>query len=56
MVHIAQGRYEDAIDQLELGYKRNEEQIGWIVSDPVFDPLRDRDRFIALLEDVMDMN
>lgn len=52
MIHTAMNEHDAAIEQLELGFEKQEEQITWILHDPVFDPLRENPRFLRLHDKV----
>jgi TolB-like protein len=49
-VFIALGNFEDALNELELGYANRDTHMFWIKVDPEFDPIRNEPRFKALLK------
>jgi len=50
IVHLGLGHYEQAIDWLEKAFEARNSQLVYINQGPRFDPLRDNERFISLLE------
>jgi TolB-like protein/tetratricopeptide (TPR) repeat protein len=50
IVHLGLGNYEQAIDWLEKAYDARNSYLVYMDQGPKFDPLRDDDRFIRLLE------
>jgi len=50
IVHLGLGHYEQAIDWLEKAFEVRNSQLVYINQGPRFDPLRDNERFIRLLE------
>ena len=50
IVHLGLGHYEQAIDWLEQAFEARNSQLVYINQGPKFDPLRDNERFIRLLE------
>jgi len=49
-VYVALGNFDEAMNQLELGYTYRETHMFWIKVDPEFDPIRNDPRFKALLK------
>ncbi|HEY5405639.1 MAG TPA: tetratricopeptide repeat protein, partial [Ginsengibacter sp.] len=49
-VYVALGDFNEALNQLELGYGNRDVHMFWINVDPAFDPIRKEPRFIALLK------
>ena len=49
-VYVALGNFDEAMNQLELGYANREVHMFWIKVDPEFDPIRNDPRFKALLK------
>jgi hypothetical protein len=47
---VALGNFDEAMNQLELGYTYRETHMFWIKVDPEFDPIRNDPRFKALLK------
>jgi len=52
VVLIGLGRYDEAIEHLELAYVQRSSQLVYLPHSPDFDPLREHPRFQALLERV----
>jgi uncharacterized glyoxalase superfamily protein PhnB len=50
IVRLGLGQYEQAIDWLEKAFEARNSQLVYIKQGPKFDPLRDNERFISLLE------
>jgi serine/threonine-protein kinase len=50
VVHLGLGQYEQAIDWLEKAYEARNSHLVYINRGAKFDPLRDNERFIGLLE------
>jgi tetratricopeptide (TPR) repeat protein len=53
IVHLGLGQYEQAIDWLEKAYEARNSHLVYINQDPKFDPLRDKERFMELLERIV---
>ena len=49
-VYVALGNFDEAMNQLELGYTYRETHMFWIKVDPEFDPIRNDPRFKALIK------
>lgn len=49
-VYVALGNFADAMKELELGYANRDVHMFWIKVDPAFDPIRNDQRFKALLK------
>ena len=49
-VYVALGNFDEAMNQLELGYANRDVHMFWIKVDPAFDPIRNEPRFKALLK------
>jgi adenylate cyclase len=49
-VYVALGDFDEAMNQLELGYANRDVHMFWIKVDPAFDPIRNDPRFKALLK------
>ena len=49
-VYVALRNFEEAMNQLELGYANRDIHMFWIKVDPAFDPIRNEPRFKALLK------
>ena len=49
-VYVALGDFNQAINQLEIGYKNHDVHMFWIQADPAFDPIRNEQSFKALLK------
>ena len=49
-VCVALGNFDEAMNQLELGYTNRDVHMFWIKVDPAFDPIRNDQRFKALLK------
>ena len=49
-VYIAVGDFEEAMNQLELGYVNKDAHMFWIKVDPAFDPIRNEPRFKELMK------
>lgn len=52
IVHLGLGHYEQAIDWLEKAFEARNSHMLYINKGPRFDPLRDNERFIGLLEQI----
>ena len=50
IVHLGLGRYEQAIDWLEKAFEARNSHLVYTNQGPRFDPLRENERFISLLE------
>lgn len=50
IVHLGMGNHEQAIDWLEKAYEARNSHLVYINQGPKFDPLRDKERFIGLLD------
>jgi len=50
IVHLGLGHYEQAIDWLEKAYEARNSHLVYINRGPKFDPLRNNERFIGLLD------
>ena len=50
IVHLGLGHYEQAIDWLEKAYEARSSHLFYIYQGPRFDPLRENERFIRMLE------
>jgi serine/threonine-protein kinase len=49
-VYVALGNFEEAMNQLELGYANRDIHMFWINVDPAFNPIKNEPRFKALLK------
>ena len=49
-VYVALGDFDEAMNQLELGYTNRDVHMFWIKVDPAFDPMRNQPRFNNLLK------
>jgi hypothetical protein len=47
--HVALGEKDQAIRELNKAYDRRENDLYWLKTDPLFDPLRDDPRFKELI-------
>ena len=49
-VYVALENFDEAMNQLELGYANHDAHMFWIKADPAFDPIRNEPRFKELLK------
>ena len=49
-VYVALGNFDEAMNQLELGYVNRDVHMFWIKVDPAFNPIRNDPRFKALVK------
>lgn len=49
-VYVALGNFNEAMNQLELGYTNRDVHMFWIKVDPAFDPIRNEPMFKALIK------